>query len=87
MKWLVIKIHSYYRNLKGNSEIDKAFQLAMQKFTNKKLRTGAFREIVASDEIVSNGPGLIYPHHQLQDGPIRNIIQVMIILRLSLKKN
>ena len=45
------------KSKQGNSEIDKAFQLAMQKFTNKKLRTGAFREIVASDEIVSNGPG------------------------------
>ena len=59
------------KSKQGNSEIDKAFQLAMQKFTNKKLRTGAFREIVASDEIVSNGPGYDIPTPSITRWPYK----------------
>ena len=50
------------KSRQGDTEIDRAFILAMKKYSiNDEVRTGKFREVVASDEIVSNGPGFDIP--------------------------
>ena len=50
------------KSYQGETQIDKAFMLAMKSYAkNKEIRTGKFRTVVASDEIVSNGPGYNIP--------------------------
>ncbi len=58
------------KSRQGNSIIDKAFEVVL-KSNNKhgNHETGKFREIVASDEMVSNGPGFDIPTPSLTRWP------------------
>tara|TARA_X000000950_G_C13914242_1_gene660238 strand:- start:1019 stop:2287 length:1269 start_codon:yes stop_codon:yes gene_type:complete len=52
--------------------IDKAFLVTLNKYKKHGIyRTGAFREVVASDEMVSNGPGFDIPTPSLTRWPYK----------------
>jgi len=58
------------KSFQGDSQIDRAFLLAMKVYSkNKKPRTGKFRTVVASDEVVSNGPGYNIPSPSITRWP------------------
>lgn len=57
------------KSYQGDSQIDKAFILALKGFTKKEVRTGKFRTVVASDEVVSNGPGFNIPSPSITRWP------------------
>lgn len=53
----------------GDSKIDRAFLLALKSFrAHGEESTGEFRKVVASDEIVTNGPGFDIPTPSLTRG-------------------
>lgn len=53
-----------------NSLIDRAFQVVMRQFrAHGRERTGKFRQVVASDEVVTNGPGFDIPTPSLTRWP------------------
>ncbi len=52
--------------------IDRAFVITLSKYKKHGVyRTGAFREVVASDEMVSNGPGIDIPTPSLTRWPYK----------------
>jgi len=58
------------KSRQGNSLIDKAFEVVLKSNNSHgKYETGNFREIVASDEMVSNGPGYDIPTPSLTRWP------------------
>ena len=57
------------KSYQGDSQIDKSFMLALKGFTKKVVRTGKFRTVVASDEVVSNGPGFNIPSPSITRWP------------------
>ena len=61
------------------TQIDKAFILALKGFTKKEVRTGKFRTVVASDEVVSNGLVLIFLPNNTKIITM-NIIQMITLI-------
>lgn len=58
------------KSFQGDSQVDRAFILAMKALSKKKeVRTGKFRTVVASDEVVSNGPGYNIPSPSITRWP------------------
>ena len=57
------------KSYQGDSQIDKSFYSCFKRFYKKKVRTGKFRTVVASDEVVSNGPGFNIPSPSITRWP------------------
>lgn len=58
------------KSFQGDTQIDRAFILAMKNYSkNSEVRTGKFRTVVASDEVVSNGPGYNIPSPSITRWP------------------